>query len=125
MDLLLTLHGVIRWPILVVALVGLALSLWERGWEGGPPRWRSALAPLYLGLLDLQLVLGLALGLLDRERFGEVAFHAVVMGGAVVIAHVLRVRAKRLAEERRARAEALLFGISLVFILVGLSLIPA
>jgi hypothetical protein len=125
LDFLLILHSLVRWPILVVALVGLALSLWERGWEGGPPRWRSVLAPLYLGLLDLQFLAGLVLGLLDRERFAEVAFHAVVMGAAVVIAHVLRVRAKRFAEERRARAEALLFGISLVFILVGLSLIPA
>ena len=125
MDALITLHGILRWPILLVGFLGLALAVWERGWEGRSPGWRPRVAPIYLGLLDLQLLLGIALAVADREGLGGSAFHMVVMAGAVVLAHVLRVRAKRLPLERQGRGEALLYGLSLVVLLVGLSLIPA
>jgi hypothetical protein len=124
LDALTTLHAIVRWPILLIGTLGLALSVWERGWEGRSPGWRPRLAPVYMGLLDLQFLLGIVLAVVDRKDLGRDAFHMGVMAAAVALAHVLRVRAKRLPAERQARGEALLFGLSLVVLLVGLSLIP-
>jgi hypothetical protein len=76
-----------------------------------------------VSLLDLQLLFGLLL--LALGGMAGAWAHALVMLGAVVLAHVFRVRAKRLPPDRRPRAEALLYGLSLVFLLVGVAITPA
>ena len=81
------------------------------------------LAPLCLGLLDLQLVLGILLAVLGREEAVFPLSHVLAMGTAVLIAHILRVRAKRAAPPDHYRLETLVYAMPLVMVVVGLRML--
>lgn len=126
MDLLLALHSIVRWLIVVVAVI--AVVKFAYGWlqENSAGNTDRMLMTGYAGLLDLQVLLGLAYllwnGLTDAGFPGYRIVHAIVMLLAVVVAHLSqRVRASGSTVLRNQA-----FGIvgSLALILVGVALLP-
>jgi hypothetical protein len=125
MVFLVTLHGFIRWLILLAAFIGLGdafYALYGGKAQGGT--LGRTLPPIYLGLLDLQLLLGLVLLFAVPEALGRYLVHGIIMVVAVALAHVFRVRLKKAPEGGTARAMVLLYLVPLIVILVGLAARP-
>jgi len=91
MELLLQGHGLIRWVVLLAGALGV-LAVWR---QSGSARSGGILTSIFLALLDLQLLLGVLLLVLDSESRGGAWPHVGVMAGAIILAHVLRVRSKK------------------------------
>jgi hypothetical protein len=113
-DFILTVHSIVRWPVIALVVVGIVQALSPRGSAGG----RRAVASAFVGLLDLQVLLGVIL----LTRAGALTTtwrHVLFMFAAAVCAHVFHVRARKAAAPVR-RDRVLLFGLPLVLILFGL-----
>jgi len=117
MDFLLQAHGLVRWVVLLAGFLGI-LMLWRQGRSSRPV---GVLASAFLGFLDLQLLLGALLLVLDAEARSGSWPHVGFMAAAVILGHVLRVRSKK-AEAGRALMAAT-FLVPLVLIGVGLLLL--
>jgi hypothetical protein len=129
MDIVLAIHSVVRWVILLVAVVAIVkLGL---GWlrAGTYDRLDQGVVMGYSGLLDLQALLGMILlfgdGFFLNQGFPMVRIlHAIVMILAVVTGHLASggKQAPPVARYRRA-----LTGIagSLVLIVIGIIIITA
>jgi hypothetical protein len=89
-DIVVTIHSVIRWPVLALALLGLGAALAS----GASARLRRAIASSFVGLLDLQLLLGVVL-LFQSGVFSTTWRHVVFMVLAVVTAHGFHARARK------------------------------
>jgi hypothetical protein len=119
MAFLFTLHSHMRWlvaGVLVIALVKLAAT-WMRGAQFG--RADRALSSAAIGLIDLQMLLGIILllfldGTFPRERIE----HAVTMILAVVAAH-MSARWKRAEGNVRARNTYIALLVAALLIAVG------
>lgn len=112
MEILETVHGIVRWLILGVALFGLGKAILA----GGGGRGARTASALFVGLLDLQLLLGASLWIFFREARAGAGAHALVMLGAIALAHVLRARLRRAPEEAQRRLLILGFGLPLILI---------
>lgn len=133
----LLLHSVIRW--FIVSLGVFALYRAVRGQSGRRP-WTSFDAGIGLAFilaLDLQLAIGLLLFLfspitilgfheLDLALRSRVLRfwtfeHPILMGAAIVLAHIGRVRIRRHEQSRlRHRTAAIFFGLALLLVLAGI-----
>lgn len=114
MDLILSVHSIARWPLIVLAVVGIVQAASPRGSAGG----RRAVASAFVGLLDLQVLLGVIL--LTRQGALTTTWrHVLFMLVAVACAHVFNVRARKAAAASR-RDRVLLYALPLVLILFGL-----
>lgn len=114
MEILETIHGLVRWLILAAGLFGLGLAL-----AGGRERRALTLSAIFVGLLDLQLLLGAVLFIFFREARTGATAHALVMFGAIALAHVLRVRIRKAPAENRRTPLILGFLLPLVVIVPG------
>ena len=128
MGLVLMIHSLVRWILVVLAMV--ALVKFAIGWQRGG-RFEAmdrGLLSGYTGMLDLQALLGLILLIgYGLTGGGWPLFrweHAVVMILAVALAHALSARSRR--SEGPARYQAALLAIvgSLVLIVVGVFALP-
>ena len=127
MDFVLMIHSIVRWIILLVAVVALVKLGW--GWlRGGvfDGMDRGVVAG-YSGLLDLQALLGLVLLFGDAIFLGEGfpmvrILHAIVMILAVVAGH-LPARWRASPAPIRYRASLAAIGGSLVLIVIGIFII--
>ncbi len=126
MDILLTIHSVVRWAIILVAVVAVvkfALG-WLRGGQfGGMDRGLTA---GFSGLMDLQGALGLIL--LVWGGFAGVGFplyrilHAVLMIAALATSHQ-SARWKNAPDQLRYRNTLLTVLGALVLVFVGLAML--
>jgi hypothetical protein len=124
MATVLMLHSIIRWVIIVVAVVGILKFLmgWLRGGSFAP--LDRALASGFSGLMDLQALIGLLYFFVTG--FGGIGFpayrigHALTMFTAVVIAH-LPSMLKSPSDKVRFRTACLATLASLLLIVLGLS----
>jgi hypothetical protein len=117
MNVLYQAHSGLRYLVLlvgVVALLAFAYGLASRR----PVRAARALSSAFAGLLDLQLLLGLGL-VLGGIFYGALVGHLVMMGLAVVAAHVSAVMARRATDERRALAIRLVGVLLALLCIVG------
>ena len=112
-------HNILRWLVLGVGLVGVSQALWGASEGGGTARLGALMPRVFVGLLDLQFLLGVIL--LVSSRTGWV--HAVLMLGAVALAHVLHFRAKRSLPEWVRGSRIALFAFPMIVIFVGVNLI--
>lgn len=134
-DVILALHSIMRWIVIIVALVAIARAF--VGWFGRK-EWtaldnRAGL--FFTAAFDLQLLLGLGLiafSPLLRTAFADfgaamgepvlrywLAEHISVMIVALALAHVGRARSRRAAESvAKHRAAAVWFGIAVLAVLV-------
>ena len=126
MDILLTIHSVVRWAIILVAVIAIvkfALG-WLRGGQfGGMDR---GLAAGFSGLMDLQGALGLVLlvwGGFAGEGFSLYRIlHAVSMMAAIATSHQ-SVRWKNAPDQLRYRNMLLTVLGALVLVFVGLAML--
>lgn len=110
-------HSGLRYLVLAVGLLA-ALAFAYALAARRPLGAARGLTAAFTGLLDLQLLLGLAL-VAGGIRYGALAGHAVAMALAVVAAHVASVLARRAADERRALTVRLLGVLVPLLLLVG------
>ena len=136
-DVMIALHSVLRWVVLLLGLLAVGRGI--AGWSGR--RWTSSdnrAGVLFVGFLDLQLLIGLILYLFlsptvraatvnigaamsdSALRFFLVE-HAFGMLLAVTLAHIGRIRIRKAADDgRRHRSAAIYFGIALVLVLLSI-----
>jgi hypothetical protein len=127
MSLVLTLHSLLRWATLIVAVV--TLIRFGINWVGKKPYDDTAnrLRVAYTSLMDVQLLLGgfyLVLG--GLLGFGWPSYrigHLVIMVVAVVLAHLTGL-GKDKGDTLRYRNGFLFLLASLVVVVVGVSLLP-
>lgn len=123
MEWLVTIHSYWRYLVLIVAIITLVLTimayLGSRPWDMLTERFTL----VFTIVLDIQLVIGILVWILaDYERGLYLSFiHPIMMIVAVALAHVGRVRAGRVTESRAKGAQATLFFVaSLVIILLAI-----
>jgi hypothetical protein len=127
MTFILTLHSILRWATIIVAVA--ALIKFGIGWFGKKPYDDSAnrLRVAYTSLMDVQLLLGgLYLVLGGLLGFGWPSYrleHLGIMVVAVVLAH-LTSRGKDKGDPIRYRNGFLFLLASVLVVLIGISLLP-
>lgn len=114
MDIIVAAHSVLRWAVTALAAVGLVQAVSAAGSAGG----RRVVALAFVGLLDLQVLLGVIL-LTRKGALATTWRHVVFMVLAVAAAHVFSVRARK-ADASARRDRVLLFAAPVVLILFGL-----
>lgn len=120
MDIVSLVHSLVRFVILVLALVGIVKALLSLAQKSAPAQLDQTLAAAFLGLYDLQVLIGLLIILLGGLTN---VIHPIVMFVGVALAHGLQAMTKR-AEGANAPLYRLAFYIApLLVILVGLSAI--
>jgi len=133
----LLLHSWLRWAVILVGLFVLIRGF--AGWSGTKP-WTNADDKggfWFILLLDLQIVLGLILyfflspftsqafedfgGAMRNSllRFWAVE-HTFGMAIGVALAHIGRVRTRKVAPARRHRTAAIFYGLALLAILISI-----
>jgi hypothetical protein len=127
MQILLMIHSIVRWLIVVVAVIAIvkfALGWWRGGAFGAMDR---GLASGFSGLLDLQVTLGLVYFIwngLAEEGFPAFRIgHAVTMIIAAVVAH-LGVLWKNADDKTRFRNSLFIVIDVLIIVLIGLTFLP-
>ena len=90
-----TIHSYVRYLVLLagVGAIVTAIMGWSRA--GLPPRAERALSGAFVGLLDLQVVLGVLLLLTGFPFYGQLAGHLFMMLLAAAAAHGTQVMARR------------------------------
>ena len=112
------LHGLVRFLILLAAIVGLIKAVMSLAQGSATDKFDRMLASAFVGTYDLQMLLGILIiflgGLLQ-------AIHPIIMFVGIVTAHGLQ-RMTRRAEGQQARIyQLLLFIVPLAIILIGLA----
>jgi len=109
-DTLVNIHGVLRWLILLAALVALYALVAARK-EGGWSNLVRTSTQIYAGLLSLQVLLGLWIWVAQKRWTGGEVFlswiHPIAMVVAVGIAHGFLGRARREADAQTKNRLAL------------------
>ena len=127
MSILLMIHSILRWVILLVAIIALIKFLigWLRS-SNFHPEDRGLMAG-FSGLMDLQATIGIVL--LLWGGFTTLGFpryrleHGLIMILAAVVAH-LSARWKNADDTVRFRNYLFLILASLVLVLIGISVLP-
>ncbi len=118
MDWVLLLHSLLRFLILIVAIVGILKALIAIVQRSAQDKIDQTLASAFLGIYDLQVLIGVLIILLGGLKQ---AIHPIVMIVGVFLAHGIQSMTKR-AEGSNARLYRLaLFVLPLIAILVGLA----
>jgi hypothetical protein len=119
-DALFTLHSLLRYLVLLAALGAIILA--AAGWRrpGLPPRAERPLAGAFVGLLDLQVVLGVIL-LTQWPFYGALIGHITMMVLAAAAAHVASLMARRRTTDASASGVRLAgFTLALVLVIGGI-----
>ena len=133
--LMLVVHSLLRWVVLAAGLVAFGRAVagmrGRRAWTAGDDR----AGQLFVGMLDLQLLIGIALYLvfspITRAAFQDFGAamaspilrfwaveHILGMVIALALAHIGRVRVRKTTDPvRRHKLAAIFFGLALVAIL--------
>ena len=128
--ILVSIHGLLRWLILLVAVIGLGrtlLATWQRSTWSPMDRGLSA---GYAGLIDLQVLIGVILLLWDLlvqpRSLGLALFlHPILMLLAAGAAHMNRRYRNAANDADKFRGQLSVYAISLVLILVGIYVITS
>jgi hypothetical protein len=126
-----TIHGELRWIFALVAIIGIARTIYGLVRAGSYSDLDGRLALAYSMLLDLQALYGIGLILyLGLSKLGNfeatfnwVGWHPIWMLAAVFIGH-LGARWKKAPDRTRFQAQLAVYGVSLVLIIVGVSTSP-
>jgi hypothetical protein len=124
MDILLMLHSILRWIILLIAVI--AIVKFALGWlQGGAFKGMDrGLMSGFSGLMDLQVTLGIVLLLWsgftgDGFPIARIA-HGVTMIIAAVVAH-LSARWKNADDKTRFRNNLFVIIAALVLVMIGIA----
>ena len=111
-------HSGIRYLVLLVAVAALAYLLFGLATRRDFDKLAGALTGAYLGLLDLQVLIGVVLYLLFPSRPALIG-HAIMMLAAVTVGHVANIMNKR----REQKSYGVAFGgvaVSLLLVVGGI-----
>jgi len=120
MDIVLLLHSLVRFVILLVAVVGIVKGLVALIQKSAADKLDQTLTSAFLGLYDLQMLLGLLIILLGGL---SQAIHPIVMFVGILLAHGLQAMTRRATGSNAALYRLALYIVPLLVILVGLSTI--
>jgi hypothetical protein len=123
LDVLLQVHDFLRWPILLLGLAGLVWALGPRRRRSAPARLDRGLAGAFVGLLDLQVLLGLVLLAAAWGEGGGLLAHGAVMLGAAILAHLFSRRVRRAEGAAPGRDVTFLFLLPMVLLTLGVTLL--
>ncbi len=118
MDIVLLLHSLVRFLLLVVALVGIIFTLVALFQRRAPIKTDQTLGAVFVGVYDLQMLLGLLIILLGGLTQ---AIHPVVMFIGLVVAHGLQAMTRRADGSQALPMRLALYIVPLVVILIGLA----
>lgn len=116
-----TIHSYVRYLVLLAGVGAIVVAL--LGWRkaGAPLRAERALSGAFVGLLDLQVLLGLLLLLTGFQFYGQLMGHLFMMVLAAAAAHIGSVVARRREPARSGSAARLIaFTLALVLIMGGI-----
>lgn len=126
MDILLTLHSIVRW--IIIAVAALAIIKFTIGWAGNQSfkGMDRGLASAFSGLMDLQVVLGLIYFIWNGMAVAGFPsyriLHMIVMIIAAVVAHI-PARLKNLTDKLRFLYSMLIILGALVLIFIGIAVL--
>ncbi len=118
MNILFNAHSGIRYLVLLAAVAALAYLLYGLATRRDFDKLAGALTGAYVGLLDLQVLVGVVLYLLFPNRPALMG-HAVMMLAAVTVGHVANIMNKR----REQKSYGVAFGgvaVSLLLVVGGI-----
>ena len=119
MGIVLMLHGLVRFVVLGIAIVGLVKALLGLAQSSATDKYDQMLAVAFVGSYDLQMLLGILIIFLGGL---SQAIHPVVMFVGIVAAHGLQSMSKREGQQAKLY-RLLLFIVPLAIILYGLATI--
>lgn len=120
MNIVLELHSIVRFLVLLIAIVGIVLALVDLAQKKTPAKMVQTAGSIFVGLYDLQMLLGILVILLGGLKD---PLHPVVMFIGLVVAHGLQ-RMTRRAEGTNLHMMRLgLYVVPLAIILLGLAVI--
>jgi hypothetical protein len=123
MAFVLTLHSIVRWLVVLVAVAAIVRYALVMAGRAQPSGMDRGLMSGYTGLLDLNVLLGLIL-IIGLGLTTQSIEHAVTNIVGVVAAHVVAQRTKKMEDAKlKARTNLLGVVISLAIIVVGVALI--
>jgi hypothetical protein len=120
-QILLTAHSINRWLVIAVAVVGIIHAVMHLRGDGATRGPGKILASVFLGLLDLQLLMGVALFALKPGVHRVAGAHALLMLVAIVAAHLFRISTKKAEPSRAGRFALSVYVVPLALILLGLT----
>jgi hypothetical protein len=124
MEILVGVHGLVRWLVVIVAVVAVVRYALVLAGKTQPSGMDRGLMSGYTGLLDLNVLLGviIIIGLGEWEMVQ--IEHAVTNIVAVVVAHIFAQRAKKIEDPKlKARTSLLGVVISILIIVVGVAFV--
>ncbi len=120
MDIILLLHSIVRFVLLAIAVVGIIKTLMSLGRKGDPAPADRTIASAFLGVYDLQVLLGILIIFLGGLTN---ALHPIVMFVGVVTAHGLQAMSRRAQGASVHQARLAFYIVPLAIILIGLAII--
>lgn len=118
MDIVLLLHSLVRFLILIAAVVGIVKALISLAQKNASDSLDQTVASVFLGLYDLQVLLGILIILLGGLTQ---AIHPIVMFVGVLIAHGLQNMTRRAKGSNVPIYRLGFYVLPLLVILVGLA----
>lgn len=116
-----TIHSYVRYLVLLAGVGAVVTAI--VGWRaaGLPPRAERALGAAFVGLLDLQVVLGVLVLLTGFPFYGALTGHLFMMLLAAAVAHGASVMARRREPARSGSpVRTIGFMLALLFIVGGI-----
>lgn len=116
-----TIHSYVRYLVLLAGVGAIVTAI--VGWRaaGVPPRAERALGGAFVGLLDLQVVLGVLVLLTGFPFYGALTGHLFMMLLAAAVAHGASVMARRREPARSGSpVRTIGFMLALLFIVGGI-----
>ena len=120
MDIVLWLHSLVRYLVLLGAIIGLLKALFASPSQIASDSSDRIVMVVFLGLLDLQALLGVLVILLGGLRG---PLHPLLMVMALVLAHWLGTLVRRAPQTNGRALRLALYGAPLAIILFGLAIL--
>jgi hypothetical protein len=117
-DTVFTIHSWVRYLVLLAGLGAIVTAVIGWGTAGLPPRAERALSGAFVGLLDVQVVIGVLLLLTGFPFYGALAGHLFMMLLAAAAAHGASVMARR-REPARSGSPVRTIGFTLSLLLIA------
>lgn len=120
MDIVRSIHSAVRFVVLIAAVVGILKTLLNLVQARQTEKVDQTIASAFVGLYDLQVLLGILIILLGGLTQ---AIHPIVMAVGVISAHGFQSVVRRNPGSRENLLRLALFVVPLVIILIGLATI--
>lgn len=123
MPFLLSLHSLVRWIVVLVALVAAVKFTWGWARKANAEKIDRALMSAFSGLVDLQILLGLVLLLMTGDFSLPRIEHTFTMIVAAVVAH-LPMRWRNRADTNVLRNNVIIVIAVILLVVAGIASLP-